>query len=224
MTAGRGIGRIGSAAGQGNLEPSPSEVVRARVMPSFSRGVLVGLILPFAVGMPLAGFGLQYVPDSVAFGTFARMLESAAPQILVAALLPVAALALVGARRLAAGCLALCVLSGAALAVQQSVVSAPMAPAAPTDLRLLWFNADFRNHTPPERILDEIRDSGADLVMLAEGTQASDRIWMRWPMSIPIARAASRPARFWSCRATRWRTFRSSPPASLGTNGWRSSI
>ena len=171
MTAGRGIGRIGSSAASGNLAPSGSVSARARVMPSFSRGVLVGLILPFAVGMPLAGFGLQYVPDSTFIGTFARMLESAGPQIIVAALLPIAALALAGARRLAAGCLALCLLSGGALAVQQAVVAAPLAPAAPTDLRLLWFNADFRNDAPPDRILDAIRDSGADLAMLAESTQ-----------------------------------------------------
>ena len=137
-------------------------------MPPFSRGLLAGLLLPLAAGLPLAAFGLQFVPDSTFPGTVARILESGAPQLLAASLLPILALALIGARRLAGLCLLLAIGSGAALVVQRAVTSAPLASDAPVDLRLLWFNADFRNPTPPARIVAAIRASGADLVMLAE--------------------------------------------------------
>jgi endonuclease/exonuclease/phosphatase (EEP) superfamily protein YafD len=137
------------------------------VMPPFFRGVLAGLLLPLAAGLPLAGFGLQYVPDSTFPGTLARILESAGPQLLLASVLPILALALVGARRLAGLCLLLAIGSGAALVAQRVATSAPLAADAPVDLRLLWFNADFRNPTPPAEIVAAIRASGADLVMLA---------------------------------------------------------
>ena len=137
-------------------------------MPPFSRGVLAGLLLPLAAGLPLAGFGLQYVPDSTFPGTVARILESAGPHLLLASVLPILALALVGARRLAGLCLLLAIGSGAALVAQRVATSAPLAADAPVDLRLLWFNADFRNPTPPAEIVAAIRASGADLVMLAE--------------------------------------------------------
>ena len=137
-------------------------------MPPFSRGLLAGLLLPLAAGLPLAAFCLQFVPDSTFPGTAARILESAAPQLLAASLLPILALALIGTRRLAGLCLLLAIGSGAALVVQRVVTSAPLASDAPVDLRLLWFNADFRNPTPPAQIVAAIRASGADLVMLAE--------------------------------------------------------
>ena len=62
-------------------------------MPPFSRGLLAGLLLPLAAGLPLAAFGLQFIPDSTFPGTVARILESAAPQLLAASLLPILALA-----------------------------------------------------------------------------------------------------------------------------------
>lgn len=140
-------------------------------MSSFFRGIAVGLILPLAVGMPLAAFGLQYVPDSALFGNFARILESVAPQLLLAALLPVALLALAGARRTAAACLALVLLSGAGLVLQQVRVAEPLVPAERADLRLLWFNANAWNRTPAATVFDEICAADADLVILAESAK-----------------------------------------------------
>jgi len=96
------------------------------VMPPFSRGVLAGLLLPLAAGLPLAGFGLQYVPDSTFPGTVARILESAGPQLLLASVLPILALALVGARRLAGLCLLLAIGSGAALVAQRRAEQLPV--------------------------------------------------------------------------------------------------
>ncbi len=139
-----------------------------RLMPPFPRGVLAGLLLPVAAGLPLAAVGLQFVPDSTLPGTLARILESGAPQLLAASLLPILALALIGARRLAGLCLVLALGAAAALAVQRAVTASPLATAAPVDLKLLWFNADFRNPTPPAELAAAIRASGADLVMLAE--------------------------------------------------------
>lgn len=137
-------------------------------MPPFPRGVLAGLLMTLAAGLPLAAFGLQFVPDSTLPGTLARILESAAPQLLAASLVPILALALVGARRLAVLCLVLALGATAALVVQRAAAAAPVTADAPVDLRLLWFNADFRNLTPPATIAAAIRASGADLVMLAE--------------------------------------------------------
>ncbi|MCA8881935.1 MAG: endonuclease/exonuclease/phosphatase family protein [Rhodobacteraceae bacterium] len=145
-------------------------------MPPFLRGTLLGLLLPFAVGMPLAAIGLQHVRDSPFVGTFARMFESPGPQILAASLIPIALIAIVGARRIAAACLALALLCGGGLVVEQWRAGLPLVPTASADLRLVWLNANFRNPLPPERIVDAIRASGADLVMLAESKKVGPHL------------------------------------------------
>lgn len=140
-------------------------------MSSFLRGVLIGLLLPLAAGLPAMALCLQYFPNIPLAGTFARLLESAAPQILVAALPFILAVALLKARRLALACLTLVLVTAGFLVLQHRLATAPMAPGEQADLSLLWLNARFDNPTPPARIEAAIRDESPDIVMLGETYQ-----------------------------------------------------
>ena len=137
-------------------------------MSNFSRGLVVGLLLPLAAGVPLIALGLQYFPDLPLIGTFARVLESAAPQILVAGLPFILGLAIIGARRLAAGCVVLTLCTLAFLVLQHRLASAPMLTGATPDLRIVWFNTRFDNPHDPDEIARALRDTNADVVMLGE--------------------------------------------------------
>lgn len=110
-------------------------------------------------------------PDTAFLGTFGRILDSLAPQILVLGVVLSAALAPLGAARL--GLVLLCVAAAGAVGVAirhaAVVAPAPGAVAGPgAGLDVIWYNVLFETGAGAEDIADALRDSGADLIVLSE--------------------------------------------------------
>lgn len=123
--------------------------------------VLAALVL---LGMALFG---ALIPDTPQFtATFARMLDSLAPHLLLASLGPLLLLALIGYRRSALVLAVVACLGGAWLLSGYLRMRAPAGQE--TDLTVLWFNLLHENATPPEELADAIAASGADIVMIGE--------------------------------------------------------
>lgn len=125
------------------------------------------LSLP-ALGIGAAGISAHLWPDWPLLGPLARMLESAAPQLLGLSLICAAALAWLGAPRLGAGLGLAALLGGALLGLQHRASSAALMPDAPPGLHILWFNMLHENTTPPAQLIAALAASEADLVVLTE--------------------------------------------------------
>lgn len=116
-----------------------------------------------------AGFGLaRFVPTETPLGPLFRMIETPAPLGLGAAMiLAVAAMGL-GARVWGGVLVVVLGLSAAELGWRHQQLSQALTPALEPDIRVLFFNLETGNPTPPETILTAILDVAPDIVVLAE--------------------------------------------------------
>ncbi|OSP56731.1 endonuclease/exonuclease/phosphatase family protein [Pseudoruegeria sp. SK021] len=133
-----------------------------------TRLVLLGVLAPIAILGPAIALTAQFFPDLTLIGTLARILESAAPQLLLAALPVIAAVALLGGRLLALVLLLGTLIGGAGLVVQHRAMSQPVDATARNDLTVLWYNMLWTNPTDPDRMVAALIASEADVVLLAE--------------------------------------------------------
>lgn len=140
----------------------------ASFMNTLTRGFLLGLVVPIAVALTVTAISAQYVPDSPLLGSLARMLESAAPQLLLAALPVALVVAALGARPLALVVGLGMVAAAAMLVVQHRNVSQPINATENTDLTVIWFNLQWTNRTDPSQIAEALIASDTDIVILAE--------------------------------------------------------
>lgn len=129
---------------------------------------LIGAILCLSLLALLAGT----VPVTQALlspmGTIARVLDSLAPQMLVAALVLAVLAALLGAWR-AGGAMAVLTLALAGwFGLQHVQRSLPLATDMTPEVRVLFFNVLNENTANAERIAQSARDSGADVLAFAE--------------------------------------------------------
>lgn len=129
---------------------------------------MIGALTPPAVGLLLCAGTAQFWPDGPVLGQFGRILESFSPQLLLLLLPVLACLALLGARRLAAGLAVGALLCAGLLVGRHMAISVPLAMGAPADLRVLWFNVQADTQTPPSVIAQAVAESGADVAMLTE--------------------------------------------------------
>ncbi|SHF86301.1 Uncharacterized conserved protein YafD, endonuclease/exonuclease/phosphatase (EEP) superfamily [Loktanella atrilutea] len=142
---------------------------------------MLGLI---AVLCLLTGATASYWPDSGFLGTFGRMCDSLAPQLLGGGLLLALGLALLGVWQLAMVLAVLALAAGGTLARDYVSLSAPAGDTAAEGLTVIWFNLFAENTTPAAQIADAILSSGADLVVLAEAAPflpALPRLADRYP-------------------------------------------
>lgn len=137
-------------------------------MPPLIRGVFLGMVAPVAILWPILAVSFQYWSEIPLLGSFARMLESTSPQILLASLPFALVTALLGAPRL--GILSLCLVlaSGAWLTLDQRRMSQSLSPEAAADLTVIWFNMEANNKTDPVLLANAMVDSGADIILTAE--------------------------------------------------------
>ncbi|MEV8466192.1 endonuclease/exonuclease/phosphatase family protein [Fluviibacterium sp. DFM31] len=140
------------------------------------RGTFIGLCLPFALPLPVLAVLFQFMPNGDPLGSFARILEHMAPQILAVCLVPALLLWLLRARVLSLLSLALILGGGGLLATQHIQTSTPLHAELEPDFSVVWFNALFDNPVPPEAIADELRATLPDVAVLAEATQLEDMI------------------------------------------------
>lgn len=131
-------------------------------------------LLLLAAALILVGATAPFWSDSALIGTFARMIDSLGPHLIIAGLIMgVVGMTLGKWQRahLAGGLFVIGLLAGTGLLALRHIsgpaVSTP--PAGPTNsLDIIWFNAFQDNPTPPGALARAIRNSGADLVVLAE--------------------------------------------------------
>lgn len=117
----------------------------------------------------LAGIVFRFVPTETFPGALARLLDSLSPWFLAFALLAAGLSAGLGARRAGFGLIALTTLAFGQLALQHRALSLPLAPGRAVDLRVLFFNAREENAAYGDRIVSAVLESGADVVVIAEG-------------------------------------------------------
>jgi endonuclease/exonuclease/phosphatase (EEP) superfamily protein YafD len=136
---------------------------------SAGRVWLAGALTPPVVMLDLVAVTAVAWPSGSGLGTFGRIADSLAPQLVALAL---AATLVMGLIRVPRGftllCAALTLASAGLLAARHLERAAPVVPGAPAQLTLLWFNMLGDNATPPARLIAALAASPADVVLLAE--------------------------------------------------------
>lgn len=156
----------------GSGDDKPRLMPRRRIIPDgpqiWPQIWLSGALTPPLAGLVAVAGTARFWPDGDGVGTLGRMLDSVAPQLFVLALPGLVVLAALGARRMAAVLgLGWAVGAAALAALHLGQAGAPLPPDR-AQLQVLWFNMQGGNPTPPDRLVQALTDSGADLVLLAE--------------------------------------------------------
>lgn len=126
-------------------------------------------LLLLLMGLCLGLFS-QMVPGDNPLGPLARMFDSLRVHILFAVLLGALLLLVLRRSFLAIACLVLSLVGIGAISYDYLQRSAPRGQK--TDLAVLWFNVLKFNTTVPEELAAAFRDSGADIIVLAEAAPA----------------------------------------------------
>lgn len=139
---------------------------------------LLGTLVPMLVAGLFIAATASYWPEGAFLGTFGRMFDSLAPQLLAATLGLALLVFCLGGRRVAGVAAVLVLASALSLTLRHLSVAAPLAEdsapegspagALAAPLRVVWFNVLFTNPLAPEKLATEITASEADLVVLAE--------------------------------------------------------
>ena len=130
-------------------------------------GVVLLLTL---IGLFVGLFGHWVGDDNQALAVNLRILDNLRPHVLGVTLIGAVTLAVLGMRRVA-GLAVLCVVIGSVwMVVDHRARVAPALPEGGETLRVLWFNMLHENGTPTEELVQALRASDADLIVLAEAT------------------------------------------------------
>ena len=133
-------------------------------------GILL-LIIGIALLIGLVG---HRVPDTIqGIGVNLRILDNFRPQLLVLALIGSALLGIARVQRLAALTAVFSVLGGFVIAYDYRTRLPTSLSTEPTStIEVLWFNLLKENTITPERLGEELLNSNADLIVLAESAPA----------------------------------------------------
>lgn len=153
-----------------------------------SHDMLVGVLMLPTVLCIMIGISAFYWPNTGFAGTFGRMFDSLAPQMLGAGLMLSLVLLGIGRRAwvrgLAIALISMALAGGGVLAARHMAISIPLGKNLTPKFNVLWFNIYANNSTPPDELADAILNSGADVVVLGEAEPilpALDRLLEAYP-------------------------------------------
>ncbi|QQA45089.1 endonuclease/exonuclease/phosphatase family protein [Pelagovum pacificum] len=133
----------------------------------------IGLLLfMLASALWLGVYAQEIGDDNQLFGTLARILDSMRPVLLLLSLCLSGLLLALGLRWIGLAGLVLTVLAIGALVLDYRSRVAPAGEE--TDLTVLWFNVLGSNPIGPDALEQALRDSGADVIALAEAGPARE--------------------------------------------------
>jgi endonuclease/exonuclease/phosphatase (EEP) superfamily protein YafD len=121
-----------------------------------------------ALGGAIAPWGY---PTAGALGPFARLFDALAPHLLVLGVVLAGFAAALGLRRVGLGLIVLALSAGAIGLSAYHAVTLPRVAGAVPDLRVLFFNAEYREARTADRVVDAILRADADIVILAEAQE-----------------------------------------------------
>jgi endonuclease/exonuclease/phosphatase (EEP) superfamily protein YafD len=137
---------------------------RARAAVGGAAAALAGLAVSVAV------FAWSY-PTNGALAPFARLLDAFAPFLLLLGILLAAVAAVLGLVRVGLVLVVAAVVAGSIGLHAYRAATVPRAGAETPDLRVLFFNAEYREARTADRVVDAILQADADIVVAAEALE-----------------------------------------------------
>jgi endonuclease/exonuclease/phosphatase (EEP) superfamily protein YafD len=138
---------------------------------SRTRSALGGAAAALAgLAVVVAVFAWSY-PTTGALAPFARLLDALAPLLLLLGIALAAFAVVLGLRRVGLALILAAVVAGSIGLHAYRAVTVPRAGAETPDLRVLFFNAEYREGRTADRVVDAILEADADIVILAEALE-----------------------------------------------------
>lgn len=191
--------------------PNVGEGARANGGRAATRAALAGAAAALSATALIAAVATWGYPTAGALGPVARLFDAVAPHLLLVGMALGGAARVLGLRRVGPGLVVAAAAAGLIGVQSYRAVTLPRVPAEAPDLRVLFYNAEYRDTGTSEEVMDAILRVDADIVVVVEAKEvfpSRARLEAAYPFVSPcpetaceVLVASRRPVRrFWRLR------------------------